>query len=69
MPIPTKPNEQRIRFDNDFTWEQFAKDCVLNKYALVVGPEAILNLEIGGNSRNCSSISLHLGLPITSGTH
>ena len=51
MPIPTKPNEQRIRFDNDFTWEQFAKDCVLNKYALVVGPEAILNLEIGGNSK------------------
>lgn len=55
MPVPTKPNEQRIRLDRDFTWEQFAKDCVLNKYALVVGPEAILNRnvnpEAGGNSK------------------
>lgn len=43
MPVPTKPNEQRLRRDNDFTWEQFAKDCLLNKYVLVVGNEAILN--------------------------
>lgn len=56
MPVPTKPNEQRIRINNDFTWEQFAKDCVLNKYALVVGPEAILNRDVNpeadGNSKN-----------------
>lgn len=55
MPVPTKPNERRIHRDGDFTWEQFAKDCVLNKYALVVGPEAILNrsstLEGEGNSK------------------
>ena len=54
MLVTTKPNEQQIRFDNDFTWEQFAKDCILNKYALVVGPEAILNREVNpeveGNS-------------------
>ncbi len=51
----TKPNEQRKRLDADFTWEQFAKDCVLNKYALVVGPEAILNRDVypeaEGNSK------------------
>ena len=46
MPIPTKPNEQRIRHDSDFTWQQFAKDCLLNKYALVVGNEAILNRDV-----------------------
>jgi len=54
MPVPTKPNEQRISLNNEFIWEQFAKDCVLNKYALVVGPEAILNRdvnpEVEGNS-------------------
>ena len=56
MPVQTtKPNEQRIRCDNDFTWEQFAMDCILNKYALVVGPEAILNRNVNpeaeGNSK------------------
>lgn len=54
MPIPTKPNEQRIRHDSDFTWQQFAKDCLLNKYALVVGSEAVLNRDVnpeaGGDS-------------------
>lgn len=54
MPVPTKPNEQRIRRDNDFTWEQFAKDCLLNKYVLVIGSEAVLNRnvnpEAGGDS-------------------
>lgn len=54
MPIPTKPNEQRIRRDSDFTWQQFAKDCLLNKYALVVGNEAVLNRDVNpeaeGNS-------------------
>ena len=54
MPVPTKPNEQRIRHDNDFTWEQFAKDCLINKYVLVVGSEAILNRDVNpeaeGNS-------------------
>ena len=46
MPVPTKPNEQRIRRDSDFTWEQFAKDCLLNKYVLIVGNEAILSLSL-----------------------
>ena len=46
MPVPTKPNEQRIRHDGDFTWEQFAKYCLLNKYVLVVGSEAILNRDV-----------------------
>ena len=54
MPVTTKPNEQRIRRDSDFTWQQFAKDCLLNKYALVVGSEAILNPDVNpeaeGNS-------------------
>ena len=39
----TKPNEQKHLPSGDFTWEQFAKDCVLNKYILVVGSEAVLN--------------------------
>lgn len=39
---PTKPNEQ-IAVPHDFTWGQFAKDCVLNKYILVVGNEAVLD--------------------------
>ena len=55
MQVTTKPDEQRKRLDADFTWEQFAKDCVLNKYALVVGPEAILNRDVypeaEGNSK------------------
>ncbi len=55
MQETTKPNEQHKRLDANFTWEQFAKDCVLNKYALVVGPEAILNRDINpeaeGNSK------------------
>ena len=55
MQETTKPNEQRKRLDADFTWEQFAKDCVLNKYALVVGPETILNRDVNpeaeGNSK------------------
>lgn len=55
MPVPTKPNEQRIRRDGDFTWEQFANDCVLNKYALIVGSDAVLNRDVnpeaGGNSQ------------------
>ena len=54
MPVPTKPNEQRVRHDNDFTWEQFAKDCLLNKYVLVVGSESVLNRDVNpeaeGNS-------------------
>ena len=54
MPVPTKPNERHIRLDSDFTWEQFAKDCMLNKYVLVVGSEALLNRnsipEAEGNS-------------------
>ena len=54
MPQTTKPNEQRRIYEGDFTWERFAKDCFLNKYALVVGSEVILNRdihpEINGNS-------------------
>lgn len=46
MPVPTKPNEQRLRRDIDFTWDQFAKDCLLNKYVLVVGNEAMLNRNV-----------------------
>lgn len=55
MPIPTKPNERRNSRDSDFTWEQFAKDCLLNKYVLVVGSEAVLsesvNAEADGDSK------------------
>lgn len=54
MPVPTKPNEQRASRETGFTWDQFAKDCVLNKYVLVVGNEAVLNRivnpEAGGDS-------------------
>lgn len=41
-----RPNEQRNRAGGDFTWEQFAKDCLLNKYALVVGSQAVLNRDV-----------------------
>jgi len=54
MPVPTKPNEQRIRHDGDFTWEQFAKDCVLNKYVLVVGSEAVLNRDVNTDAKGNS---------------
>ena len=40
MPVPTQPNEQRIRRDSDFIWEQFAKDCLLNKYVFIVCNDA-----------------------------
>lgn len=54
MPVTTKPNEQRNQEQIDFTWEQFAKDCVNNKYALVIGSEAVLNKNVNpeaeGNS-------------------
>ena len=46
MSATTKPNEQRIYCDSGFTWEQFAEDCLLNKYALIIGSEAILNRDI-----------------------
>lgn len=56
MPVPTKPNEKRTRRDGDFTWEQFAKDCLLNRYVLVVGSEVLLNRNVNpeaeGNSQN-----------------
>lgn len=55
MPVTTKPNEQRNRGQGDFTWEQFAKDCVNNRYALVIGGEAVLNRNVNpeaeGNSQ------------------
>ena len=63
MPVPTKPNEQRIRRDSDFTWEQFAKDCLLNKYVLVVGNEAILNRNVNPEAEG-DSLKLLLGLTI-----
>lgn len=54
MPILTKPNEQHIHRD-EFNWEQFANDCVCNKYALILGSEVILNRDINtefdGNSQ------------------
>lgn len=63
MPVPTKPNEQRLRRDSDFTWEQFAKDCLLNKYVLVVGNEAILNRNVNPEAEG-DSLKLLLGLAI-----
>ena len=50
MPKTTKPNEQISQYPNDFTWEQFTKDCLLNRYALVVGSEVILNCEVNPES-------------------
>ena len=46
MPPITKPYEQRNLYSNEFSWEQFAKNCLLNKYALVIGSEAILNRDV-----------------------
>lgn len=63
MPVPTKPNEQRLRRDSDFTWEQFAKDCLLNKYVLVVGNEAVLNRNVNPEAEG-DSMKLLLGLSI-----
>ena len=54
MPVPTKPNEQRIRRDSDFTWEQFAKDCVLNRYVLLIGSEAVLNRNLNPEAQGDS---------------
>lgn len=55
MPVTTKPNEQRDQCQINFTWEQFAKDCVNNRYALVIGGEAVLNKNVNpdaeGNSQ------------------
>lgn len=55
MPIPTKPNEQRIRNNNDFSRNRFASDCIRNKYALVIGSRAVLsrdtNPEAEGDSQ------------------
>ena len=63
MPVPTKPNEQRLRRDNDFTWDQFAKDCLLNKYVLVVGNEAMLNRNVNPEAEG-DSLKLLLELTI-----
>ena len=63
MPVPTKPNEQRLRRDSDFTWEQFAKDCLLNKYVLVVGNETVLNRNVNPEAEG-DSLKLLLGLTI-----
>ena len=63
MPVPTKPSEQRIRRYSDFTWEQFAKDCLLNKYVLVVGNEAVLNPNVNPEAEG-DSLKLLLGLTI-----
>lgn len=63
MPVPTKPNEQRLRRDSDFTWDQFAQDCVLNKYVLVVGNEAVLNRNVNPEAEG-DSLKLLLGLTI-----
>lgn len=63
MPVPTKPNEQRLRRDSDFTWEQFAKDCLLNKYVLVVGNEAVLSRNVNPEAEG-DSLKLLLGLTI-----
>ena len=55
MPVATKPNEPHKRRDSDFTWEQFAKDCLLNSYVLIVGSETVLNRNVNpeaeGNSQ------------------
>lgn len=63
MPVPTKPNEQRLRRDSDFNWEQFAKDCLLNKYVLVVSNEAVLNRNVNSEAEG-DSLKLLLGLAI-----
>lgn len=63
MPVPTKPNEQRVRHEGDFTWEQFAKDCLLNKYVLVIGSEAILNRDVNPEAEgNCMKLLFDLVL-------
>lgn len=55
MPVPSKPNSSRVHRNADFAWSQFAKDCLMNHYVLVVGSEAILNKnvnpEAGGDSQ------------------
>lgn len=63
MPVRTKPNEQHIRRDSGFTWEQFVKDCILNKYTLVVGSEAVLNRSVNPEAEG-DSLKLLLGLTI-----
>jgi hypothetical protein len=59
----TKPNEQRHQDQNGFTWEQFAKDCLLNKYVLVIGSEAIFNRGINPEAEG-NSMKLLLNMTI-----
>ncbi len=61
MPVPTKPNEQHKKRDNEFTWESFAKDCVFNQYVLVVGPSSILNTDVNSEAEG-NSMKLLLDL-------
>lgn len=60
MPI-TKPNEQRVRRRDEFSWQHFAEDCLHNKYILVVGSEAILNRTYNSDAQG-NSMSLLLQL-------
>lgn len=39
----TKPNAETSEIS--FTWDNFAKECINNKYTLVIGSEAVLNKE------------------------
>ena len=55
MLTPTKPNGQRKQETTNFIWEQFAKSCLLNKYALVVGSEVVLNKEDAPESEGDST--------------
>ena len=55
MPIRTKPNSSPFQPYGDFTWPQFAKDCLLNKYVLVVGSEVVLNYGVNPEARGDSS--------------
>lgn len=59
MPIKktTKPNEVRERdYNAGFQFDNFAKKCGENRYVLVIGPEAVLNMaeneEAHGDSQN-----------------
>lgn len=51
-----KPNEPHTAPMGDFSWEQFAKDCVMNKYVLVLGSEAVIDKDhcqgMDGDSTN-----------------
>ncbi|MCH5175215.1 MAG: hypothetical protein J1F40_04960 [Prevotellaceae bacterium] len=49
----TKPGISSV--ESQFNWDRFVKDCVNNKYVLVIGNEAVLNKDKNQEANGDSS--------------